>query len=95
MRRDFPHPSRHTVCEFGTIDDHEDVRLGRHNGIGRLSNAPQNFRQAANDSAKADNRQIAERKWTDDALAGHMCAADAGKSRARHSLLERRNQRCA
>ncbi len=54
--------SRHTMGKFWTVDDDQDIRFGRDNGIGRFADTAENFWQARWNCRKPDNREIAERE---------------------------------
>ena len=94
-RRTRAHAPRDTMGEFRAVDDHEDIRLGRNDGVGGLADALQDFRQAHRDCGNADDCQVAQRKKTWHSLRRHLRAADTGKTSFGSAPLDGGNQRCA
>jgi hypothetical protein len=65
--------------KFRTVNDDQDIRLGRDNGIGRFADATKYFWQARWYCRKSDHREITEREKTRHPLRRHKRAADTGE----------------
>src|SRR5262245_15579723 len=80
--------------EFRAVDDDQNIRFRRDDGIGSFPDTPQDFSKPSQYRLKADDREIPKRKQTWNAFGSHVRAADAGKVRLPLCVTSDRRNQC-